>query len=435
MKRLFFGGVHPNDKKEMSLSNTDLVTITPEKVIIPLSQHIGNLCTPLVAVGDYVLKGQKIGDGEGICVPVHASVSGSVTEICEHPHPSGKNVLSIVIENDFKNQSLPFSRLVQSIKELDFDTTLGKIHSAGIVGMGGAAFPSNVKSLSALGKVETLIANACECEPYITSDDTLIQTDTESVFCGMAILSQLLSCENTVIAIENNKTLAIKKLQELQEKYPTVKIKVLPTAYPQGGEKQLVQAVTGRQIPPKGLPINVGAVVFNVSTFSAIYNAVMNGIPLIQRIVTVTGEAVKKPQNFIVPIGTPFSDIIKAAGGLKCDNAVIINGGPMMGMSQITDKVPAVKATNAVVCLVPDVKNEKYSDCIRCGKCLSVCPMRLQPVYINKYAKIKDIKMLDKLNVVDCMECGSCAYSCPAKLPLVDGCREGKKLLKESDLQ
>ena len=433
MKRLFFGGIHPRYNKEMSLTRDSLNTVSPKQVIIPLKQHIGEPCQPLVKVGDRVLKGQKIGDNDGRCVPVHASVSGTVSAIEPRIHPNGQMVEAIIIDNDFKDEAVAFNGCDIPLEQLDVDTVLHTIREAGIVGMGGAAFPGNIKALASLGKVDTLIANACECEPYITADDTLLRNDPEFVIEGMLILQHLLSPERTVIAIEDNKAIAIKKLKAFTKKNPSIEIAVLPTKYPQGSEKQLIQAITGRQVPPEGLPINVGCVVFNVSTVAAIYKAVRLGKPLFERIVTVTGEAVKEPQNFIAAIGTPFEDLINAAGGLSNTVDRVLNGGPMMGTAQADLSAPIVKATNSILCLEKD-PNAKVENqvCIRCGKCLQVCPMRLKPLYIAHSVTLGDIEDIKRLNVTDCMECGSCSYSCPAKLPLTDKCREGKSMIKEA---
>ncbi len=431
MKRFFFGGVHPSYNKEMSTGSVDFHTIVPKQVIIPLHQHIGVSCLPLVNVGDRVLRGQKIGDGEGLCVPVHASVAGTVTAIEPRPHPNGQTVMSIVIDNDLTDESVEFEA---SAAQLDTDAMLHKIREAGIVGMGGAAFPGSVKALSAMGNIDTLIANGCECEPYITSDDSLLKTDPEAVLEGMMLLSRILSPERMVIAVEDNKKEAIEGLRVLtKEKYPSVEVAVLPTRYPQGGEKQLIQAVTGRQVPPGGLPYHVDCIVFNVSTFAAINRAVKEGMPLIQRIVTVSGEAIGAPQNFIVPIGTPFYDLIEKAGGLNDKTERVIAGGPMMGTSQSDLSVPVVKATNAILCLLKDKNGQAENPvCIRCGKCIAACPMHLKPMYIGRLAKTGDAEAMKRLNVTDCMECGSCAFVCPGKLPLVDACRKGKQIIKEA---
>ncbi len=434
MKKFFFGGIHPRYNKEMSLSSADLSVIAPKQLIIPLSQHIGSPCKPLVSVGDYVLRGQKIGDGEGMCVPVHASVSGTVTAIEPHRCPNGQTVESIVIHNDFLDASVDFCGCDTPTDQLDIDSVLHTVRESGIVGMGGAAFPGDIKALSALGKIDTVIANACECEPYITADDILLRTEPTQVLEGMMLINRVLSPERLVLAIEDNKKEAIEKLSTLKQNYPKLEIAVLPTRYPQGSEKQLIQSVTHRQVPPAGLPTSVGCVVYNVSTYAAIYRAVRLGIPLFERIVTVTGEAVKQPQNFRVRIGTPFHYVIERAGGLDENADKVINGGPMMGTAQSDLCVPVVKATNSVLCLLKS-KATPDTACIRCGKCVLVCPMKLQPLYLYRFTGAKNTERLKKLNIIDCMECGSCAYTCPAKLPLVERIREGKNLLKEASEQ
>lgn len=433
MKRFFFGGIHPRYNKEMSINKEELLTVSPKQVVIPLQQHIGNPCKPLVKVGDYVLKGQKIGDGDGMCVPVHSSVSGAVSAIEPRLHPNGQVIMSIVIDNNFKNATVNYDSCDLSIEQLDADNVLHAIREAGIVGMGGAAFPSNIKAFSALGNIDTLIANACECEPYITSDDTLLRTNPKQVLEGMMILNRVLTPNKIVLAIEENKAVAIEKLRALKQEYPLIEISVLPTRYPQGSEKQLIQSVTGRQVPPGGLPFDVNSVVFNVSTFAAIYKAVRMGMPLIDRIVTVTGEGVSNPQNFNVPIGTCFADLIDMAGGLKEKAERVLNGGPMMGIAQGDLSVPVVKATNCVLCLCED-KNSNVENpvCIRCGKCVSACPMHLKPLYIYRFASLENRDELNRLNVTDCIECGCCSFTCPGKLALTDSCRKGKILVKEA---
>ena len=392
-----------------------------------MQQHIGAPCTPLVQVGDYVKRGQKIGDGEGLCVPVHASVSGTVSAIESRPHPTLGTALAVVIDNDFKDET------VTNPIPTTPDEILSAIREAGIVGMGGAAFPGNVKALSAMGNVDTLIANACECEPYITADDSLLRTNPEQVLEGMMILHGILNPAHLVLAVEDNKAEAIEKLKALSKAYPAVELRVLPTRYPQGSEKQLVQSVTGREVLPGKLPVSVGCAVFNVSTFAAIYRAVRLGLPLTQRIVTISGEAISEPQNFIVRIGTPFHDLVEAAGGLHDKTERVICGGPMMGVAQNDLSVPVVKATNSILCLLRDVNGAAENPvCLRCGKCIVACPMRLQPLYMYRYVNAEKLGQLDRLHLMDCMECGSCAFTCPGKLPLVETFRKGKKLLKEA---
>ena len=347
MKHLFFGGIHPKYNKELSTGVTDFRTLEPNTVVVPMLQHIGAPCTPLVAVGDRVLKGQKIGDGEGLCVPVHASVSGTVIAVEPRPHVSGRDVMAVIIENDFRYDAIT----VNPVSGQNEDAVLHAIREAGIVGMGGAAFPGNVKALSALGHVDTLIANACECEPYITADDFLLRARAEQVLEGMQIIRGLLQPERVVLAVEDNIKEAIANVKSLLSRYPGVELAVLPTRYPQGAEKQLIVAVTGREVPSGKLPVNVGCLVFNVSTYAAIYRAVKLGQPLTERLVTVSGETVGQPQNFQVPIGTSFHDLIEQAGGLTDATERVICGGPMMGVAQSDLAVPVVKATNAILCL------------------------------------------------------------------------------------
>lgn len=433
MKRLFFGGIHPKYKKEMSTGITNFSQITPAQVVIPLQQHIGKPCDPLVQVGDQVVIGQKIGDGDGLCVPVHASVSGKVIAVEPRPHTSGRDVMAIVIENDFKDTEIEKIISEKPLEEMETDDILGKIRDAGIVGMGGAAFPGNVKAVTAMGKIDTLIANACECEPYITADDSLLRTTPEQVLQGMLILKHVLNPERVVLAVEDNKAEAIEKVRELLPQYEGIELAVLPTRYPQGAEKQLVQALTGREIPPGQLPVSVNCAVFNVSTYAAIFRAVCWGTPLTKRIVTISGEAIAEPQNFIVRIGTPFKELIEAAGGLNEKTERVISGGPMMGISQNDLSVPVIKATNSILCLMKDKNGAAENPvCIRCGKCVEVCPMKLQPLYMYRFEKVQDVEALERLNVLDCIECGSCAFTCPGKLPLVERFRRGKKLLREA---
>lgn len=433
MKHLFFGGIHPAYRKELSVNITPSDPVIPKQVIIPLSQHIGAPCEPLVKVGDKVLRGQKIGDGEGLCVPVHASISGTVVAIEPRPHPGGGMCKAIVIDNDFQDTTIDYKVSDVPIEQQDPNEVLHIIREAGIVGMGGAAFPGNVKALSSMGHVNTLIANACECEPYITADDTLLRINPDHVLEGMMILKHILKPEHAVLAVEDNKANAIKKLKALEKNYPDIELVILPTRYPQGSEKQLIQSITGREVPPGQLPVSVGCAVFNVSTFAAIYRAVRLGMPVIQRIVTVSGEAVNTPQNFIVRIGTPFRDLIETADGLNERTERVISGGPMMGIAQNDLSVPVVKATNSILCLLKDRNGAAENPvCLRCGKCVSVCPMNLQPLYMYRYVNANRLDELERLNLTDCIGCGSCAYTCPGKLPLVARFRAGKQMLKEA---
>ena len=431
MNKLFFGGIHPKYNKEMSTGITPLKTIIPKQVVIPMQQHIGAPCTPLVQVGDKVLRGQKIGDGQGLCVPVHASVSGTVVAVEPRPHTSGREVMAVVIDNDFRDESITVTPNEGPVSEMDRDQLLHHIREAGVVGMGGAAFPGNVKTLSSMGQVDTLIANACECEPYITADDSLLRTTPKQVLEGMLMLRHALEPKRVVLAVEDNKQEAIAKVKTMLGDYPQIELVILPTRYPQGAEKQLVQAVTGREVEPGKLPVSVGCAVFNVSTFAAIFRSVRMGVPMTQRIVTVSGEAIAKPQNFIVRIGTPFHDLLQEAGGLNDRTERVISGGPMMGFAQSDLRVPVIKATNSVLCLLKDENGAAENPvCLRCGKCVGVCPMRLQPLYMYRFANAQRLDELERLHLMDCMECGSCAFTCPGKLPLVETFRKGKGMLR-----
>ena len=341
--------------------------------------------------------------------------------------------MSVVIENDFTDEAVAVAPVEDPINTLSDDEILGAIREGGIVGMGGAAFPGNVKALSAMGKIDYLMANACECEPYITADDVLMRTTPEEVLGGIKLLARVLRPEHVVIAIEDNKQEAIRVLSEHLKDSSDIELRVLPTRYPQGSEKQLIEAVCGRRVPSGKLPASIGCAVFNVASFAAMFRAVHLGLPITERIVTVSGEAVKNPQNFKARIGTSFADLIEAAGGANDNIDRVICGGPMMGMAQSSVSVPVVKATNSILCLPKD--NDIASEnptCLRCGKCLSACPMKLQPLYLYRYSLCGELSELERLHQMDCLECGSCAYVCPGRLPLTEQCRKGKAMLREA---
>lgn len=345
-------------------------------------------------------------------------------------HPGGGKVMAVVIENDHKHvkadelkpQADPFAMTAAEL--------FAMIREAGIVGMGGATFPTDVKAISSMEKIDTLLINACECEPYITVDDALIRNWPERVFGGIRLLANALKPKHVVLAVEDNKAAAIEVLRANADKCPETEIRVLPTRYPQGAEKQLIQAVTGREVPPGQLPSAVSCAVFNVSTAAAIYQAAVSGKPLIHRIVSVTGEEISQPQNYIVPIGTPFAHLIEASGGLKESAGQVIAGGPMMGTAQSTTDVPVIKGTGSILCL-PARENVKNPTCIRCGKCVGVCPVRLQPLYLYRYGIAGNMEMLDQYNLNDCIECGCCSYVCPGRLPLTEHFRDAKRAMRE----
>ncbi len=430
MKKRFFGGIHPNDKKALSSRAVAVPAAMPPFVIIPLRQHIGAICTPLVKVGDIVKKGQKIGDGEGLCVPVHASVSGRVVAIEKRPHMSGTDLESIVIENDFKDTLDTSMQKHSDISSLSRDELLSIIHEAGIVGMGGATFPTDIKANVPLGLIDTVIVNACECEPYITADDNLICSSADEVLKGLEVMIKITEPKQVFFAIEDNKIDAIAELKKYMDKHPQVTLEVLPTRYPQGSEKQLIVALTGREVPSGKLPKDVGCVVFNAATYASISRAVYEGLPLTERVVTLSGEGMKEKKNLIFRLGTPVSFAIEQAGGASEDTVKIIAGGPMMGTALRCLDCPTVKGTNAILALTVNIAPE-HLQCIRCGKCADHCPMRLQPLFMYRFTNAKDYKELDRLHIYDCMECGCCAYVCSAKLPLVEVFRRGKKELRE----
>lgn len=432
MARAFFGGVHPADRKHYSNEMPIAPFPAPKTVVIPMSQHIGAPCKPLVAKGDTVTVGQKIGDGQGLCVPVHASVSGTVLAVEPRPHAGGSKEMAVVIENDGLNTPCPDLTPRGEIDDLSADELISILREAGIVGMGGATFPTNVKLSSGLGKVDTIIVNAAECEPYITADDRLLQEQPERVLSGLRVIMKIFALDKAYIGIEKNKPAAIRVLSEKLAGRKDIVLLPLKTRYPQGAEKQMIQAVTKRQVPPGGLPAAVGCAVFNAATCAAIHDAVYDGMPLVSRVVTVTGACVEKPGNFTVPLGTLYSELLEFCG-LKKEPAKVISGGPMMGIAQWQTDVPVTKGTNCI--LTMDEKEVFYQEnahCIRCGKCVGVCPMHLMPLYLYEYERRSDIELMQKMNLMDCIECGCCVYTCPAGIPLVQSFRTGKQKLKQA---
>ena len=430
----FFGGIHPKENKWYSCDKEIQIYPAPDVVVIPMSQHIGAPCKPLVKKGDLVTVGQKIGDNQGLCVPVHASVSGKVKSVEMKAHTNGTNVMSVVIENDHKNTLCPDCkpRTQEEVDQLSAEELIGIIREGGIVGMGGATFPTHVKLSGGIGKVDTVIVNAGECEPFITSDDRLCREMPEELISGLKIVMRILGVKTGHIGIEDNKPEAVRALQAHLSADDGITVDVLPAKYPQGAEKQLIYAVTGREIPSGGLPAAVGCAVFNAATVKAIHDVVYEGMPLIKRIVTVSGDIAMDARNLLVPIGTRFIDLMDCVGFGESPYKVL-SGGPMMGVAQYDLTVTVIKGVNAITML--GHKNRyavEQSRCLRCGKCIDACPMKLMPVLMYKAMQTNDVEEIKAANLMDCIECGSCAYVCPGSVPLVLGFRAAKQMVRNT---
>lgn len=430
----FFGGIHPKENKKYACDKAVQEFPEPDILVIPMAQHIGAPCRPLVKKGDQVTVGQKIGDNQGLCVPVHASVSGKVKAVEPRPHTSGTMVMSVVIENDHLGTLCEEikPRTQEEVDKLAGEELMGIIREAGIVGMGGATFPTHVKLSSGLGKVDTIIVNVSECEPFIVADDRLCREYPAEMISGLKIVMRILGLQSAHIAMEDNKPEAAKALKRELDPKDGIVVDILPAKYPQGAEKQLIYAVTGRQIPSGGLPAAVGCAVFNAATCKAIHDAVYLGMPLIKRIVTVSGDICMEPKNLMVPIGVSFNELMEAVGTRE-NPYKVLSGGPMMGAAQYDLAVPVIKGSNAVTIL--GIQNKyvvEQSRCIRCGKCIDACPMGLMPVLMYKSTYTSDPEEMKSVHMLDCIECGCCAYTCPASVPLVLAFRAAKQRIRDA---
>ena len=431
MSYTFKGGTHPHGNKEHTADKAIELAKAPAAVILPMSMHIGAPCQPVVKVGDSVKLGQLIAESTGfVSAPIHSTISGTVTKIEPMPHPNGEKVLSVVIENDFKDE---FSETIHPIafETMSQEELCDEVRKAGIVGHGGAAFPTHVKIKSGIGKIDTIVINGAECEPYITSDHRILLEAPWEVVGGIEILLKVFGVRSALLGIEKNKENTYEKLRQYMGGNSNIQLCPLQVKYPQGAEKQLIYALTKREVPSGKLPADAGCAVFNVDTVASIYRYFTTGIPMLRRIVTVSGSAVSNPKNLEVRIGTPIGELIEQCGGLLAEPNKILMGGPMMGVAQFNLEVPTIKGTNAILAFCKGEGEGKEGPCIRCGKCVDVCPMALEPTYIYQYNSKSDVEGLQMQNTLDCIECGACTYVCPAKIPLVQGIRAAKtKVLK-----
>nr|WP_300911501.1 electron transport complex subunit RsxC [uncultured Acetatifactor sp.] len=430
-KLTFVGGIHPYDGKDLSKDRPIADVLPGNELVYPLSQHIGAPAKPIVAKGDRVLMGQKIAESGGfVSAPIYASVSGTVKTLEARRVVTGDQVMSIVVENDGQYEDVGF-RPREDAKSLSREEIVDIIKEAGIVGMGGAGFPTHVKlSPKEPEKIDYVIANCAECEPYLTSDYRRMLEEPEKLVGGLRIALQLFPNATGILAVEDNKPDCVSLLRGLVKDDPKISVKALKTKYPQGGERQLIYATTGRRINSTMLPADVGCVVNNVDTIVAVYRAVMEGRPLIERIVTVTGDAVAVPQNFRVKIGTSYSQVLEAAGGFKSTPEKIICGGPMMGFGMFDLNVPTTKTSTALLALSKDeVSAMEPGPCINCGRCVEVCPGRVIPSRLADYAERFDEEAFLENHGMECCECGCCSFICPAKRPLTQQIKSMRKIL------
>jgi len=412
----FKGGTHPNDHKQET-QNKPVTDLKPSKIMVyPMSQHIGAPCEPTVQKGERVLMGQVIGTSRAfVSAPVHSTVSGTVIAVEPRLHPNGTKVLSVVVENDFLDEKVDTIKEYDDIDTLTATEKLELVKEAGIVGHGGATFPTFIKlSPPADKKIDCLIVNGAECEPYLTSDYRVMVEKPKLVFEGLKQIMHILGVSRAYIGIENNKPEAIKTMSETAKEYEGITVCPLKTKYPQGSEKHLIKAITGREVPSGKLPADVGVVVNNIDTCVVVYKAIKRRSPAFYRIITVAGGAVDNPCNFKVRIGTSFRDVLDAASYDSEKAKKVIMGGPMMGIAQVSIDVPTIKGTSAILAFnEEEVTLKEESPCFRCGKCVENCPMGLVPVQLNNYAKVDNLEICMKYNIMDCIECGVCSYNCP----------------------
>jgi len=420
----WYGGIHPVEGKEATEHKALVAFPAPETVVIPLSMHLGAPAEPAVKVGDYVKLGQKIGEAAGfISAPVHSSVSGTVVAIEDRPHATRGTCLSIVIANDGKDVCHASIQPNKALEELTPAEIIDIVKNAGIVGMGGAGFPTYVK-LNPGKPIDAVLVNACECEPMLTADHRVLLEYADDIVFGLRAVMKAVAALRGILVIEENKPDAIALLREKTAGLEGIEVLEVTTQYPQGGEKMLIKRALGRSVPSGKLPADVGACVSNVSTVKAIADAIQTGKPLIERVTTVTGKFIPNPQNFVVRIGTPVSALVEACGGIQGENVLVKAGGPMMGFPQTTLDTPIMKGSNGIITI--DNDETEANECIKCGRCVDVCPMELKPLHYYKLAVAQDWQGCKDRNIMDCMECRCCEYICSSKLPLVTMIKMGK---------
>ncbi len=425
----YYGGVHPSEHKELSEHKALIRFAEPKVAVIPMAQHLGAPATPVVQVGDYVTVGQVIGEPSAfISAPVHSSISGTVIAVEDRPHANRGQCLSVVIESDGKNVLHESVKPHGALENLSAEEIVAIVRQAGIVGMGGAGFPTAVK-LTPKTPVDTILLNGCECEPYLTADHQLLLNYADEVIFGLKAIMKATGAGKGVIVIEDNKPDAVELLQSKTADMENIEVCVARTKYPQGAEKMLIKCVTGRQVPSGGLPADVGVVVSNVATSKAISDAIQLGMPLIERIVSVTGEYIANPGNFIVKTGTLVQELVGHCGGITKDGVTVKAGGPMMGFVQSTLETPIMKGSNGIIAIDSDSTQEVA--CIKCGRCVDVCPMELKPLHFAKFADEGNWAGMKEQSVMDCVECRCCEYICSSKIPLVSKIKAGKAAVRE----
>ena len=421
MAQAFFGGVHPNDMKAATNEKAiEQLSPPPAQVVIPMSMHFGAPCTPIVSVGDYVKVGQKIGEFKGLGAPIHASVSGKVVAIEPRPYSMGGNMTSVVIENDYQNTVSEEVKAPADPNALTTEEMIEIVKNAGIVGMGGATFPTHVKISGGIGQVTTVIINGAECEPYITSDTRTMLDRSEELMEGARLVQHFLQVRRVIFAIEDNKPRCIQLYRKLTKDEDGMEVCALKSLYPQGGEKVLIYNTIGEIVPEGKLPLDVGAIVLNCTTLANIARYCRTGMPLVEKCITVDGSAVAKPKNVIVPIGMKLADVFEQSGGFCAEPKKVLYGGPMMGIAVPDLDQPVLKNTNAVLAMTEaDAVLPEPTACIRCGRCIRHCPLRLMPSHIVAAYEAGNMERLAELKVNLCMECGCCSFGCPAHRPLV----------------